>query len=94
VLAGAVAVGLVFVSRRLAVLAGAAALVMAFARVYVAAHYPGDVAVGLVLGAGVALVVYVAAHGVLGSLVTAAAHHRRLRPLVTASPPPAEMASP
>jgi membrane-associated phospholipid phosphatase len=94
VMAGAVAVGLVFVSRRLAVLAGAAALVMAFARVYIAAHYPGDVAVGLVLGAGVALVVYVAAHGVLGSLVRAAAHHRRLRPLVTAPPPPAEMASP
>jgi membrane-associated phospholipid phosphatase len=50
VMAGAVAVGLVFVSRRLAALAGVAALTMAFARVYIAAHYPTDVAVGLALG--------------------------------------------
>ena len=50
VMAGAVAVGLVFVSRRLAALAGVAALAMAFARVYIAAHYPADVAVGLAAG--------------------------------------------
>ena len=65
VMAGAVAVGLVFVSRRLAALAGVAALVMAFARVYIAAHYPADVAVGLVLGAVVAVAVYLAAHRVI-----------------------------
>src|SRR4051795_10892729 len=51
VMAGAVAVGLVFVSRRLAALAGVAAVAMAFARVYIAAHYRADVAVGLAVGA-------------------------------------------
>jgi undecaprenyl-diphosphatase len=86
VVAGAVAVGLMFVSRRLAVLAAAAALLMAFARVYIAAHYPSDVAVGLLLGAGVALVVYLAAHR-LATRGVAAAAHTPLRPLVTALSP-------
>src|SRR3954453_10537607 len=86
VMAGAVAVGLLFVSRRLAVLAGVAALAMAFARVYIAAHYPADVAVGLVLGAAVALVVYLAAHRLMTRGVAAAAS-TPLRPLVTALPP-------
>jgi membrane-associated phospholipid phosphatase len=88
VMAGAVAVGLVFVSRKLAALAAVAALVMAFSRVYIAAHYPADVAVGLLLGAGVALVVYLAAHQVVAHAVTAVVRsHSRLRPLLTASPP-------
>jgi len=55
VMAGAVAAGLFFVSRRLGALAAVAALVMAFARVYVAAHYPWDVVLGLVYGAGITL---------------------------------------
>lgn len=55
VMAGAVAAGLSFVSRRLGALAVVAALLMAFARVYVAAHYPWDVVLGLVLGAGISL---------------------------------------
>lgn len=84
VMAGAVAVGLVFVSRRLAVLAAVAALLMAFARVYIAAHYPADVAIGLLLGAGVALMVYLTAHRLMTRGVTAVAH-TSLRPLVTAS---------
>jgi membrane-associated phospholipid phosphatase len=49
--AGAVAAGLFLVNRRLGLIAIIAALAMAFARVYVGAHYPGDVAAGLVLGA-------------------------------------------
>src|SRR5436190_12874985 len=48
-MAGAVAGGLWFVHRRLGVAAAALALLMAFARVYVGAHYPGDVVAGLVL---------------------------------------------
>ena len=71
VMAGAVAVGLVFVSRRLAALAAVAALAMAFARVYIAAHYPADVAVGLALGAAVAVAVYLAAHRLIASAVAA-----------------------
>ena len=53
VMAGAVAAGLLLVSRPLGWLAVAAAALMAFARVYVAAHYPWDVLAGLILGASV-----------------------------------------
>jgi membrane-associated phospholipid phosphatase len=51
VMAGAVAAGLLLAHRRLGTLASVAALVLAFARVFIAAHYPWDVAGGLVLGA-------------------------------------------
>jgi len=84
VMAGAVAVGLVFVSRVLAAAAVAAALLMAFARVYVAAHYPVDVAAGLVLGAVVAVACYALSRRLLVRGVHAVAS-TRLRPLVTAS---------
>jgi membrane-associated phospholipid phosphatase len=96
VMAGAVAVGLVFVSRRLAALATVAALVMAFARVYIAAHYPSDVAVGLLLGAGVALVVYLAIHQPLAHVIaTVVRSDGWLRPLLAASPlPPAPTPGP
>ncbi|MGW4093750.1 phosphatase PAP2 family protein [Nocardia sp. NPDC004750] len=50
VMAGAVGAVLWLVHRRLAVLGAVAALVMAFARVYIAAHYPQDVLAGLVRG--------------------------------------------
>jgi undecaprenyl-diphosphatase len=52
---GAVAAGLLLANRRLGIVAGVAALVMAFTRVYVGAHYPGDVVAGLALGAAVAV---------------------------------------
>jgi membrane-associated phospholipid phosphatase len=88
VMAGAVAVGLVFVSRRLAALAGIAAVAMAFARVYIAAHYPADVAVGLALGAAVALMVHLVAHRPIASAVAAlGASDSVVRPLLTSSPP-------
>lgn len=88
VMAGAVAVGLVFVSRRLATLAVVAALAMAFARVYIAAHYPVDVAIGLALGAAVAVAVHLAAHRVIASAVAALVDRGSwLRPLLTAAPP-------
>ena len=51
VMAGAVAAGLWLADRRLGLVAATAALLMAFARVYVAAHYPHDVAAGLAFGA-------------------------------------------
>ncbi len=62
VMAGAVAAGLWLVSRRLGAVAVIAALVMAFARVYIAAHYPWDVVAGLLLGAAVSLLGWVLLH--------------------------------
>lgn len=53
VMAAAVATGLCYVNRRLGILAWIAGVLLAFSRVYVGAHYPHDVAAGLVLGAAV-----------------------------------------
>ena len=54
--AGAVAVGLLLTNRRWGTITAVFAVVMAFARVYVGAHYPVDVLAGLGLGAAVAAV--------------------------------------
>lgn len=55
VMAGAVAAGLFLAHRRLGAIAVVAALLIAFSRVYIAAHYPWDVVGGLLFGASVAL---------------------------------------
>ncbi len=54
--AGAVAVGLLLTNRRWGIIAGVLAVVMAFTRVYVGAHYPGDVLAGLALGGTIAAI--------------------------------------
>ncbi|MFB6629644.1 phosphatase PAP2 family protein [Streptomyces sp. NPDC056362] len=54
-LAGAAAVALLLVSRRLGAIALVAAVLMAASRVWVGAHYPHDALAGLLLGAAVAL---------------------------------------
>ena len=59
VMAGAVAAGLLIAWRRLGVAAVALAGLMAFARVYIAVHYPWDVVAGLLLGAGVVVLGWV-----------------------------------
>jgi undecaprenyl-diphosphatase len=79
-MAGAVAAGLFYVSRRLGMVAAVAAVLMAFARVYVGAHYPVDVLAGLAGGAVVAAIVQLAA-APLATLLTRL-RTTRLRPLV------------
>lgn len=49
-MAGAAATGLLLLDRRLGVTAAVAALLMAFARVYVGVHFPLDVVAGLAVG--------------------------------------------
>ncbi len=79
VMAGAVAVGLLLVSRRLGFIAMGAALLLAFSRVYVAAHYPWDVAAGLVFGGAVALLSWL----LLSTPLTAVTAWLRRRPVLS-----------
>jgi membrane-associated phospholipid phosphatase len=89
-MAGAAAAGLFLVSRRLGLIAAAAALLLAFAGVYTGAHYPDDVTAGLILGMTVTLAGYALLEGPLTRLA-AYLLRTRLRPLPAAAPadPPA-----
>ncbi|WP_133917056.1 phosphatase PAP2 family protein [Streptomyces sp. NBC_00582] len=83
-IAAAAAVALLFVSRRLGVLAVVAACAMAVSRVWVGAHYPHDVLAGVVVGALVALLVMSALRRrAEGTALRLAA--TRLRPLLVVS---------
>ena len=64
-MAGAVTAGLFLVNRKLRPVAGLAAALMAVSRVYIATHYPLDVAAGLSLGAAVSLAGWVLLRWVL-----------------------------
>jgi undecaprenyl-diphosphatase len=88
VMAGAVAAGLLLVSRRLGRAAVAAAVLMAFARVYIAAHYPWDVAAGLALGAAVALLGWLAMRLPLTALTTWLRRQPGVRSVFTELPAP------
>jgi undecaprenyl-diphosphatase len=85
VMAGAVAAGVLLAGRRLGWIAVGLAALMAFARVYVGAHFPLDVVAGLVLGAVVVLVSYVVVKPLLDRLVLLLAR-TPARPLLTAEP--------
>jgi undecaprenyl-diphosphatase len=82
--AGAVAVGLLLVSRRLGAFAVVVALLIAFSRVYVGVHYPGDVLAGLGLGAAVVLLGLLAVVPLLAVLVDRLSA-TVLRPLLVSS---------
>lgn len=85
VLAGAVAAGVMLTHRRLGLVALLAAIVMAFARVYVGSHFPRDVIVGLLLGADVVVMGYLVVRRLL-MWVTMSLTRTALRPLLTDSP--------
>ena len=68
-MAGAVATGLFLVSRRLGLVAGGCAVLMALARVYVGVHYPRDVLAGLLVGSAVALICWLILAGPVTCLV-------------------------
>jgi membrane-associated phospholipid phosphatase len=62
---GAVAAGLWLANRRFGLWAGGLALLMAFSRVYVGAHYPGDVVGGLLVGSSVVIMLWPVASRIL-----------------------------
>ena len=83
--AGAVMAGLFLVNRTLSWIAALAAAAMAFSRVYIAAHYPLDVAAGLLLGAAVTLLGWILVRRLLLRLVEGV-RDTGLRPLLIATP--------
>jgi membrane-associated phospholipid phosphatase len=87
VMAGAVAAGVFAVNRRLGWWTVLAALLMGFARIYIAAAFPRDVLVGLLVGAAVSLVGYLLVRRVLVRLLSLA-EPTVFRPLITAAPRP------
>lgn len=88
VMVGAAAAGILLVTRRaLAWVAVAAGLLLAFSRVYIAAHYPHDVVAGLALGAVVAVAGYLILRRPLEAAVEAL-ERTGLRPLLTVAATP------
>ena len=84
VMAGAVAAGVLLTHRRLGLLTLALAVLMAATRVYVGAHFPLDVVVGLLVGAAVSTAAYLLARPAGAWLVDRLAH-TPARPLVTSA---------
>ena len=90
--AGAVAVGLLFANRRWGIVAAVLAALMAFTRVYVGAHYPGDVLAGLALGGLVAAIGWYTIVPILRRIATWITT-TPLRPLITSTTPVASRVS-
>ena len=89
VMAGAVITGTLLATRGvLAWITVAAGLLLAFSRVYIAAHYPHDVVAGLAVGAVVTLVGFLLLRRPLTAAVRAL-HDSRLRLLVSNAAPAA-----
>ena len=76
ILAGAIAGGVWFASRRWGIAAAVVALVIAFTRTYVGVHFPQDVVGGLLLGAIVATAGWALLGARLTTIVDRLAHSR------------------
>ncbi len=85
VMAGAVTASVLLANRRLGLLTAGLAVLMAATRVYVGAHFPLDVVVGLAVGAIIAVVSYLIVRPLCYRLVVLLGQ-TRLRLLVTAQP--------
>ena len=85
VMAGAVAAGVMLVDRKLGLVAAVCAVLMAATRVYVGAHFPLDVVVGLAVGAIIAVASYLIVRPLLYRCVVLMTR-TPLRPFVTAQP--------
>lgn len=83
IIAGALAVGLLFFSRRLAAVAIVLALFLAFARVYAGVHYPADVVAGLLAGGVIGVVIWFVLRAPAMALAVKLSH-TPLRPLIAA----------
>jgi membrane-associated phospholipid phosphatase len=88
VIAGAFVVGLWLIDKRLGAIGALLALLLAFARVYVGVHYPGDVVAGLLIGGAIAAAICIGLRGPATALAERLLQ-TPLRPLIAASPPPA-----
>lgn len=74
--------------RSLAIVGTILALFLAFSRVYVGAHYPGDVTAGLAIGAAISVGGWLVLNRALTYLATRIAQRETLRPFVIASERP------
>ena len=83
VMAGAVTAGILLYHRRLGIITFLAGVLICFARVYIGAHFPQDVAAGFVIGAAVALIGWAIVRIPAIALVTLLAR-TPLRVLITA----------
>lgn len=89
-IAGAAAAAIIITWHRMAIPAALIAVLEAFSRVLVGAHYPHDVTVGLLLGATVVVLVSLALARPLTLVVDRLAEIERLRPLLRADRPSQE----
>jgi len=89
-LAGAFAAGLFLLNRSLGTVAIVAAVYVAFGRVYIGMHHPGDVTAGLLLGALITVIVVLTLRGVTTRFAENLSR-TAVGPVITANPaPPAE----